>query len=204
MATQSLLTSLGIGSGTALPISATLNWIIKDGLGLLGGVVYTGLVSTRFDAEPKKYRWRASIALQLASLCEMTTTLAPSLFLPLASASNIAKNMAWLAMSGTRAQMNQSMCKRDNLGDVTAKAGSQSTAAGLVGTGIGVLLSAYFPGSIEHAMITFVPLSSLTLYSIYKSNLAICSRSLNIERLERILIKYFEDGKGISCFSFLI
>lgn len=41
LATQSLLTALGMGSGS-LPLAASLNWIIKDGFGLLGGVLYTG------------------------------------------------------------------------------------------------------------------------------------------------------------------
>lgn len=90
-------------------------------------------ISGRFDSEPKRYRFLASCALQAACLMELLTVLAPGAFLLLASVSNIGKNIAWLALSGTRAQMNQSLCLRDNLGDVTAKAGSQSTAAGLLG-----------------------------------------------------------------------
>ena len=133
LSTQALLSALGMGSG-ALPMAASLNWIIKDGLGLFGGVIYTSLVSNKFDAEPKKYRFRASVALQAATVCELMAPLVPGMFLLLASASNVGKNMAWLALSGTRAQMHQSLCRRDNLGDVTAKSGSQTTAAGLIGT----------------------------------------------------------------------
>jgi hypothetical protein len=42
ISTQALLSALGMGTGS-LPIAATLNWIIKDGFGLLGGVFYTSL-----------------------------------------------------------------------------------------------------------------------------------------------------------------
>lgn len=38
---------MGMGDG-AIPVAATINWIIKDGFGLLGGVVYTSIVSGRF------------------------------------------------------------------------------------------------------------------------------------------------------------
>jgi hypothetical protein len=34
-------------------LAATTNWIIKDGFGLLGGVLYAGLMGSRFDAAPK-------------------------------------------------------------------------------------------------------------------------------------------------------
>jgi hypothetical protein len=111
-----------------------------------GGVIYTSLFSGRFDSEPKRYRFKASMALQVASLCELLTPLVPSYFLITASLSNIgmravkmtcrkhvtvlllAKNIAWLTLGGTRATMNLSLCLRDNLGDITAKAGSQNTA----------------------------------------------------------------------------
>lgn len=46
---QSLLFAVGIGSSEALPLAATLNWIIKDGLGQFGGVLFASLVSNRFD-----------------------------------------------------------------------------------------------------------------------------------------------------------
>lgn len=46
------LFAMGLGAG-AIPLAATLNWVIKDGLGQLGGVAFTSFVNTRFDANPK-------------------------------------------------------------------------------------------------------------------------------------------------------
>jgi len=53
------------------------------------------------------------------------------------------KNVSWLAGSATRAQLNRAQALRENLGDVTGKAGSQATAAGLAGTPLSVC--ALFP-----------------------------------------------------------
>ena len=43
---------MGLGAG-AIPLAATLNWVLKDGLGQLGGIAFSSLVNTRFDANPK-------------------------------------------------------------------------------------------------------------------------------------------------------
>jgi hypothetical protein len=44
------------------------------------------------------------------------------------------KNVSWLAISSTRAHMHKTFALRDNLGDITGKAGSQSTAGAVIGT----------------------------------------------------------------------
>lgn len=54
---------MGLGAG-AIPLAATLNWVIKDGLGQVGGVAFSSLVNTRFDANPKLW-WVLGIAEKL-------------------------------------------------------------------------------------------------------------------------------------------
>lgn len=46
------LYAMGLGAGS-IPLAATLNWVIKDGLGQLGGVAFSSLVNTRFDSNPR-------------------------------------------------------------------------------------------------------------------------------------------------------
>ncbi|KAJ3329229.1 hypothetical protein HDU76_008360 [Blyttiomyces sp. JEL0837] len=108
-----------------------------DGFGLLGGVLYAGAVASKFDSDPKRYRFLAAVAIQIATLAELLTPLVPHLFLPMASLSNVGKNVGWLASSATRAAIHRGFTKGDNLGDVTAKSGAQGTMAGLVGTVLG-------------------------------------------------------------------
>eukprot|EP00158_Paraphelidium_tribonemae_P004899 Partr_v1_DN27041_c0_g1_i3_m29378 putative Chromosome 16 open reading frame 58 len=194
---QALLSALGMGTG-ALPVAATINWIIKDGFGLLGGVLYTSMFSNRFDVEPKRYRFKASLAFQMATVCELLTPLVPGLFVVLASLANIAKNIAWLTMSGCRAQMHQSFCLRDNLGDITAKAGSQSTAAGLLGTGLGVVVTSLVGGSVSSSFMVFAPLSMISLYSLSLSNSTVVTDTFNIQRAELVFKEYFDHGRYAS------
>lgn len=120
---QSMLYAIGLGAGS-IPVSifvnervfsrrtftnlyvcqlaASINWILKDGLGQLGGVLYASAVSDKFDSEPRWYRFKGTLAMQAASLVELFTPLFPGAFLALASISNIGKNMAWLATSASR------------------------------------------------------------------------------------------------------
>ncbi|KAJ1981406.1 hypothetical protein H4R34_002079, partial [Dimargaris verticillata] len=77
LATQSMLFAMGLGAGS-IPLAAALNWVIKDGLGQLGGVLYACKVSNRFDSDPKHYKFWAGITLQAATLLEMLTPLFPA------------------------------------------------------------------------------------------------------------------------------
>ncbi|CAG8609907.1 1194_t:CDS:2, partial [Paraglomus brasilianum] len=198
LSTQSLLYALGLGANS-IPLAAALNWVIKDGLGHLGGVFYAAFVSDRFDSEPKRHRLRSVLAMQAASLLELVTPLWPNMFLLIASLSNVGKNVAWLAGSATRAQMTKTFALRDNMGDITAKSGSQGTVAGLIGTGLGIAISAVITSAYANysllspaeqlvpMLIAFMPFSFLNIYASYYSNLYVTTPTLNIPRAELII-----------------
>lgn len=95
---QALLQALGASQSISIALSATTNWIIKDGVGLLGGVIYASSVSDKFDSHPKRYKFLSTLLIQISCVLELITPLFPVLFLPLASASNIGKNIGWLAV----------------------------------------------------------------------------------------------------------
>ncbi|KAK3843901.1 MAG: vitamin B6 photo-protection and homoeostasis-domain-containing protein [Linnemannia gamsii] len=200
ISTQSLLFAMGLGAGS-IPMAAALNWIIKDGLGQLGGVIYASFVSDKFDSEPKRFRFQATVAMQGANVLELLTPLWPGSFLVIASISNIGKNMAWLASSATRAQMNKTFALRDNLGDITGKSGSQTTAAGLVGTGLGVVIAALMSHISEDPTVlplvpmclTFLPFAIFNIYSNYKSSHYVTTPSLNIPRAETVFYGVMKD-----------
>ncbi|KAG0013144.1 hypothetical protein BGZ82_002279 [Podila clonocystis] len=207
ISTQSLLFAMGLGAGSipvtsiSITMAAALNWIIKDGLGQLGGVVYASFVSDKFDSEPKRFRFQATVAMQGANVLELLTPLWPGSFLVIASISNIGKNMAWLASSATRAQMNKTFALRDNLGDITGKSGSQTTAAGLVGTGLGVVIAALMSHVSEDPTVlplipmclTFLPFSIFNIYSNYKSSYYVTTPSLNVPRTETVFHNVLKD-----------
>jgi len=73
LSTQTLLLAIGVGTQTAAPISATLNWILKDGIGQFGGIVFASRISANttysVDSDPKRWRMVSSLAMVRCQYC---------------------------------------------------------------------------------------------------------------------------------------
>lgn len=192
LSTQSLLYAIGLGAG-AIPTAAALNWVLKDGLGQLGGVLFASLVNNRFDSDPKRWRLVASVALDGAVLLQALTPLAPSLFLPVAALANMGMNVSWLAASASRAGIHLSLTTGrtgTNIADITAKAGSQTTFASTVGMSFGVLLSTGVGSSPELILPTLMTLSAVHLACTYQGLLHVTLNTLNNQRAEHVAYEY--------------
>jgi Vitamin B6 photo-protection and homoeostasis len=192
LSTQALLFAIGLGASTAIPAAAALNWVIKDGLGQLGGVIFTSFTSNKFDLDPKRWKMVAALSMDAASLLEIITPLFPAYFLPLASIANIGKNVSWLTASATKAGIHKSFLKAENLGDVTAKAGSQSITASLIGTGFGIGLSAIIGAELTAIVPAFTVLAVIHLYYSYRAADEVALPTFNQQRAERVMLGYID------------
>ena len=190
---QSLLFALGLGAGS-LPLAATLNWIVKDGLGQLGGVIFAGMVNNQFDADPKRWRMIAAVSLDASSFVELLTPLAPGYFLPLAAVANVGKNVSFLAASASRAAIHKSFATHENLADVTAKTGSQCILSSLVGTSLGLSLAASLGGDSVSIVAAFVACSALNLAATAASLKGVTLTTLSSARLD-FVINAFMDAR---------
>ncbi|RHY30081.1 hypothetical protein DYB32_004641 [Aphanomyces invadans] len=188
---QSLLFAIGLQSG-AIPMAAALNWVIKDGLGQFGGVLFASLVNHRFDADPKRWRMVSAFAMDAATLVEILTPLCPAYFLPMAATANVAKNISWLSSSATRAGFHYSFAQKENLADITAKAGSQSIASSIVGTALGIAISPIVGSATANVAAAFGVLSAIHLVSIYKSLSIVALHTLNQQRLHLVIDHYWQ------------
>jgi hypothetical protein len=191
---QCLLFAVGLNANTALPAAAALNWILKDGLGQLGGVLYASFARTLSDSQPKTYRLLSAFLLNVSCVIEILTPLVPSLFLPIATLANIGKNVAWIAASATQAAIHKSFINRENLGDVTAKAGTQTIAASVVGTALGVVLSSAIGQETVNVLAAYTGLALLQMWWTYRSLQSVTVPYLNMERMEQICAAYFSPG----------
>ena len=246
LSTQALLVAVGVGTQSAAPMAAALNWVMKDGVGQLGGVIFAsqlgkGGLDVRHwksklglmqrakgnfqtgtaDSNPKRWRMVAAFALDFSTLLEICTpVLGSQWFLPLASIANVGKNIGFLAASASRAAIHQSLCMggttpssngsgastksseksksamnfNNNLGDVTAKAGSQAIVASLLGTALGILLSRTFCSDHGTAGILagFVVLSAAHQVCTYKALRAVPLKSVDRHRLHILLDDYIK------------
>eukprot|EP00889_Picochlorum_renovo_P005925 jgi/Picre1/32955/NNA_008282.t1 len=133
LASAFLLYSAGLGSATALPVAGAFNWILKDGLGQGATLMVTRLVSRDFDSSTRLWYVLAALQLDVAVGMEiMTWSLPPWLFVPVAASANCLKGLAWMTGGSTRTAFHVSFARMGNIGDITAKATSQTISESVV------------------------------------------------------------------------
>jgi hypothetical protein len=92
-ATQSLLQAVGVGAKRSLPAAATINWVLKDGLGRLGRLTVATRFGESFDSDLKRFRYTTSVIYAVSLSLEFLTPLAPQHFLLMASLANVGKSI---------------------------------------------------------------------------------------------------------------
>jgi hypothetical protein len=181
LASTFLLYSVGLGAG-AIPTAGAMSWILKDGLGQLGTLLFGKAVASQFDIHSKSWFFLSQILLVMASALELCTILAPSHFLLMAATANAIKGLAVMASSSTRSVFNLSFSK-NNLADVTAKSTSQWILSSLIGAGIGIGCAQYIGQDIVLGSLAYGVLSIFTLGSSWMAVKSIPVSSINATRL---------------------
>ncbi|KAG9135498.1 hypothetical protein Leryth_007254 [Lithospermum erythrorhizon] len=129
--TQTLLNSVGVSQNRAVPGAVAINWILKDGAGRVGKMLFARQ-GKKFDYDLKQLRISGDLLMELGAGVELATAAFPHLFLPLACAANVAKNVAAVTSTSTRTPIYKAFAKGENIGDVTAKGECIGNVADLV------------------------------------------------------------------------
>lgn len=143
LVTSSLLKAVGVGSFTgtsAAASAAAIRWVSKDGIGAFGRLLIGGRFGALFDDDPKKWRMYADFIGSAGSIFELSTTLYPGYFLPLASLGNLAKAVARGFKDPSFRVIQNHFAESGNLGEVAAKEEVWEVGAQLLGLSIGVLI----------------------------------------------------------------
>lgn len=88
--TQTLLSSVGVSRNRAAPGAVAINWILKDGAGRVGKMLFARQ-GKKFDYDLKQLRFAGDLLMELGAGVELATAAVPHLFLPLACAANVLK-----------------------------------------------------------------------------------------------------------------
>ncbi|GAB0494769.1 hypothetical protein MMPV_006065 [Pyropia vietnamensis] len=191
--TQGLLLAVGVGRQSAAPLAAALQWVIRDGVGRGGRMLFSQL-GTGFDAETKQYRLAAAFVLNMACAIEAAAPAAARLFLPLACVANMAKGASTVTAASTRGAIYRSFMRRENLGDITAKQETVGVAGDLAGTAVGIALSRATAGNPRVAAGAFLALSFAHFAAAYGEVKAVQLRTLNRQRAHRLIKAYLRSG----------
>ncbi|XP_022201036.1 RUS family member 1 [Nilaparvata lugens] len=195
LATQSIMKGVGVGSSTATPLSAAVTWILKDGTGMVGRILFAWWKGTSLDCDCKKWRLFADVLNDLALSVEMfLLPLAPSYSLQILCLSSTLKAIVGVAGGATRAVNTQHQALCNNIADVSAKDGSQETCLNLIGSVFGILVLSLVGESEVLMRLLFIFFLIGHVYSNYMAVRALQFSTLNKERYLIILKTYLSRG----------
>ncbi|KAG2331689.1 hypothetical protein Bca4012_018755 [Brassica carinata] len=188
--TQSLLNSVGASRNSSASAAVAINWILKDGAGRVGKMIFARQ-GKKFDYDLKQLRFAGDLLMELGAAVELATASAPHLFLPLACAANVVKNVAAVTSTSTRTPIYKAFAKGENIGDVTAKGECVANVADLIGTGFSILISKRNPSLVT----TFGLLSCGYLMSSYQEVRSVVLHTLNRARFTVAVESFLKTGR---------
>ncbi|CAB9512151.1 RUS1 family protein C16orf58 homolog [Seminavis robusta] len=143
VSTSAVLAAAGVGNADATAMGAAMTWAMKDGMGMIGGLVFSYYASPHFDAYVLEFRLFADLINDVALTLDMLAPLVPSsCLLALMSASTLSKTMCGMSAGATKSSITCHLALEGNMADLNAKEGTQETLVSLVGMILGVQLAA--------------------------------------------------------------
>mmetsp|Transcript_11565 Transcript_11565/g.35355 ORF Transcript_11565/g.35355 Transcript_11565/m.35355 type:complete len:571 (-) Transcript_11565:1239-2951(-) len=195
ISTEALLFGLGIGKkGSA--VAAATSWVLKDGLGYIGKVLYGYLAGKQFDSDPKSWRVASDAVEDLGGVLELLTPLSPSNFLLLASIANMMKGVSGMTGTATRHAIYKSLALRDNQGDIATKGESQGVTCKMLGLGMGIAISSAIGQNYPVLLGAYASFAVIHLLGNWQSMKCVQFSTLNRQR-GSIVINAFLDDRPI-------
>ncbi|KAJ9584686.1 hypothetical protein L9F63_020968, partial [Diploptera punctata] len=189
LTTQAIMKGVGVGDTAATPLAAAITWILKDGTGMLGRIVFAWFEGTSLDGNCKKWRLFADALNDVAMFLELLLPTFVEYSTSILCVSTAMKAIVGVAGGATRAAITQHQAIRNNMADVSAKDGSQETCVNLCASLAGILvLSTFDEGEYVWQMFTIFTL--IHLYANFRAVKSLKILTVNISRLNLMIDKY--------------
>jgi hypothetical protein len=189
VSTKAVLEASGVGNAQATAFSAAMNWALRDGTGMIGGLMFSYLASQYFDIYVKEFRLFADVINDVALTLDMIAPLFPNYSIHVLALSTICKTMCGMSAGATKGRITHHFSRQNgNMADLTAKESTQETLVSLLGMmgGVGVahLLEAEDP---FFTWFMFLLLTVLHVWANYKGVMLLKLSTLNPERSKVLL-----------------
>ncbi|XP_035660501.1 RUS family member 1-like isoform X2 [Branchiostoma floridae] len=194
LATQAVLKGVGVGDETATAAGATITWILKDGTGMLGRILFAWLQGTSLDCDAKRWRLFADIVNDFSIFLELVAPAFPLFFTGIVCVAGVGKAIVGVSGGATRAALTMHQARRDNMADVSAKDGSQETLVNLMALLAGLVVT---PMVADNPLLTwflFFVFTCLHLFANYNAVTCVVMETLNQSRLHILVSHYLRTG----------
>ncbi|KAJ1566014.1 hypothetical protein HK096_004537 [Nowakowskiella sp. JEL0078] len=196
LATRATFKAAGVGDVTATATSAALTWILRDGVSMIGRILFAWGFSSQLDNDAKTWRL-THIFNDLSIGLEILSQFSPSfLFIWLACISTILRALCGVAGGATKAALSQHFAKQNNMADLNAKDGSQETIVNLCGMFLAAFVLRIVPeSSSTWTWSAFLFFTFLHLASNWRAVKSVVLKTVNTQRAD-ILSRVFLTAKG--------
>jgi hypothetical protein len=133
---KAVFEAAGVGNAEATALSAALSWALRDGTGMIGGLVYSYVASSYFDSHAKEFRLLlADVINDFALTLDMVAPhFGPDYSVWILGLSTIGKTICGITAGATKGHITQHFAKDGgNVADLTAKESTQETLVSLLG-----------------------------------------------------------------------
>ncbi|CAF3658262.1 unnamed protein product [Rotaria socialis] len=195
LAFSAILEGMGVGDEKASVLSATFVWLVKDGVGMLGRILFAWFHGTGLDSNLKMWRFYADILNDLAISLDLIAPFFKHLLLPITCLSNLSRSIVGVAGGSTRAALTQHQAIAHNMGDVSAKDGSQETLVNLLALIVNIFLLHTIKRDRILVWFLYFTLTSLHLFANYRAIRTLQLRTFNWNRFALLCENYFSSGQ---------
>ena len=187
LATQRVLEGVGVGREGATALAATLDFLIRDGCGMIASLAFTSGFSSTFRRDIKKWKLFADAAVDAGITLEVAAPSLPSRwFLPVLCGANVCKALCGVAAGAVGGPVQLHWASRLGLGDeglseVAAKGGAQRTVVGATGLVLSGLFARWMGGRGANRPLWVGMYVMLT--ALVSSSLCVCAGSSALTRI---------------------
>lgn len=196
LTTSAILRGAGVGESAASPMAAAAAWVLRDGFGMFGSLLFSYSVSTGFDQNVKEWRLFADLINDVGLTLDMLAPLTsgPSAFATVAALGAACKTICGMVAGATRASIGAHLSLGDNLADVSAKEGAQEAAVTLAGLVLGSLFAGHVGDSLFIGWLIFVALTAVHVWANWRGVGCLAFRWLNLQRATLVAAAWAERG----------
>ncbi|VDO49481.1 unnamed protein product [Haemonchus placei] len=198
LATEAVLKGAGVGDQTASALAASLTWLAKDGLGMVGRIAFGFFKGSELDSDCKKWRLVADIMNDLAFFIDLLSPAFSGSFFVCACTSSILRCVVGVAGGATRTAIIQHQARRNNLADVASKDGSQETMVNVTALLASFILLPLVSGKQAIIWLLFLVFTLIHLYANYRAVRSLNMETLNLKRATLLIRSWLESGKVMS------
>lgn len=190
LAFSALFRGMGVGENKSNSLAASIVWLLKDGAGMLGRIIFAWGFAASLDANCKRWHFIGDILNDIACTLDLLTPYFQSALLIISSISNICRAVTMVIHGSTRTVIFQHQARNNNVADITAKCSSLETMTSLIALFINIVLLSILPSSLIWPV--FIVLTIGHLWGNYQAKQCILFNVFNHQRFHLVCDKYFQ------------